>query len=168
MFDLKHYIRDVPDFPKPGILFRDISPLLRERFDETVATLASLVSDREWASVDAVAGIEARGFVLASALAQRQRKGFVPIRKEGKLPPPVVRMAYDLEYGNATLEMSTGRGQLIIVDDVLATGGTMSAAAHLATQAGYRVVALLSLIELNLVSDFQWNELSVRSVVTYT
>lgn len=167
MSELKQYIREIPDFPKPGILFRDISPLLRHHFETTIATLVGLLSDREWAAVDAIAGIEARGFVLASALAQRQGKGFVPIRKEGKLPPPVVRMAYDLEYGNAALEMGMGTGRLVIVDDVLATGGTMSAAAHLATQAGYTVVALLSLIDLKLVQNFTCNGTCVRSIVTY-
>jgi adenine phosphoribosyltransferase len=167
MSDLKQYIRDIPDFPKAGILFRDISPLLRHHFDKVIVTLAGLLSEPEWASVDAIAGIEARGFVLASALAQHQQKGFVPIRKEGKLPPPVVRKAYDLEYGNATLEVAAGEGRLIIVDDVLATGGTMSAAAELATQAGYEVTALVSLIELGLVRDFKWKHLSVRTAIVY-
>ncbi len=167
MFDLKQHIREIPDFPKAGILFRDISPLLRDHFDATIAVLAGLLDEREWASVAAIAGIEARGFVLASALAQRQGKGFVPIRKEGKLPPPVVRLAYDLEYGNAALEMGMGGGELVIVDDVLATGGTMSAAANLATQAGYRVSALVSLIDLDLVQGFRWNDLTVRTAVRY-
>ncbi len=126
-----------------------------------------MLSEPEWRAVDAVAGVEARGFIIASALAHRHSKGFVPIRKEGKLPPPVVRMAYDLEYGNAALEMAAGKGRMIIVDDVLATGGTMSAAANLATQTGYEVIALVSLIDLNLVPGFEWNGMAVRSVVKY-
>lgn len=167
MSELKHYIREIPDFPKPGILFRDISPLLRDHLDATISQLSALLQDDEWRDIDVIAGIEARGFILASVLAARHRKGFVPVRKEGKLPPPVIRTAYDLEYGNAALEMHTGHGRLLIVDDVLATGGTMSAAASLATEAGYEVVALAALIDLQLVLDFRWNAQEVRAVVKY-
>lgn len=167
MSELRQYIREIPDFPQPGILFRDITPLLRDHFVATVSALSALLTDRAWDDVDAVAGVEARGFILASALADRRAKGFVPIRKEGKLPPPVVRIAYDLEYGNAALEMASGTGRLVIVDDVFATGGTMGAAAQLAAQTGYEVVALLSLLDLNLVPDFEWNGMKVRSLVKY-
>ncbi|HQR49678.1 MAG TPA: adenine phosphoribosyltransferase, partial [Steroidobacteraceae bacterium] len=107
MNELKDLIVDVADFPKPGILFRDITPLLRRRFPETVGAVESLFTAAEWDQVDAVAGIESRGFILAAALAERRRKGFVPIRKKGKLPPPVVDVAYDLEYGSGVLEMQT-------------------------------------------------------------
>ena len=122
---LRDLVVEIPDFPKPGILFRDISPLLRSHFDATIGAVESLFSDDEWRATDAVAGIESRGFILAAALADRRGKGFVPIRKKGKLPPPVVDVAYDLEYGSGVLEMQTGRGRLLLIDDVLATGGTL-------------------------------------------
>lgn len=167
MSELRRHIRDIPDFPQPGILFRDISPLLRDHFVATVSALDALLTEGEWNDVHAVAGIEARGFILASALADRRGKGFVPIRKEGKLPPPVVRIAYDLEYGNAALEMASGAGRLVIVDDVFATGGTMGAAAQLAAQTGYEVVALVSLLDLNLAPQFDWSGMKIRSIVKY-
>jgi adenine phosphoribosyltransferase len=167
MLPLQHYIRDIPDFPKPGILFRDITPLLRNHLDETLTQLSALLEEQEWASVDVIAGIEARGFILAAALATRHAKGFVPIRKEGKLPPPVTRLAYELEYGTSALEMQRGQGRLLIVDDVLATGGTMAASAALAHQGGYEIASLIALIDLNLMPDFRWNGRPVRSVVRY-
>jgi adenine phosphoribosyltransferase len=167
MIDLKRHIVDVPDFPRPGILFRDISPLLRTQFDATLAAMDGLFSDHEWQQIDALAGIEARGFVLAAGLAARRRKGFVPIRKQGKLPPPVVSGAYALEYGNAVLEVQSGGGRLALIDDVLATGGTMRAAAELATLAGYRVHGLAALVDLRLAGDFLWHELPLRCVIRY-
>jgi adenine phosphoribosyltransferase len=167
MSSLRKYIRDIPDFPQPGILFRDIVPLLRDHFAQTLAELTALLPATEWHRIDAVAGIEARGFILAAALAAQQRKGFVPIRKAGKLPPPVVQANYDLEYGTSAIEMQSGSGRLLIVDDVLATGGTMQAAAHLADQAGYEVAHLLALIDLNLCPAFSWRELRVRSLIVY-
>jgi adenine phosphoribosyltransferase len=167
MQDLKELVVDVPDFPKPGILFRDISPLLRSRFVETVSAVEALFTEAEWSSADAVAGIESRGFILASALAERRGKGFVPIRKKGKLPPPVVDVAYDLEYGAGILEMQTGKGRLLLIDDVLATGGTLSASASLSEQAGFEVCGLGVLIDLKLVPDFHWRQLVARSVIQY-
>jgi adenine phosphoribosyltransferase len=167
MTDLKRFIVDVPDFPQPGILFRDISPLLRKQFDATLDAMDGLFSEPEWQQLDALAGIEARGFVLAAGLAARRRKGFVPIRKQGKLPPPVVSGAYALEYGNAVLEVQSGGGRLALVDDVLATGGTMRAAAELATLAGFQVRGLAALIDLRLVGDFLWHELPLRCVIRY-
>jgi len=122
MQELKALVNEIPDFPKPGILFRDITPLLRSRFDATIDALEELFTEAEWASVDAVAGIESRGFILAAALAERRHKGFVAIRKKGKLPPPVVDVSYDLEYGSGVLEMQTGRGGLLLIDDVARHG----------------------------------------------
>jgi adenine phosphoribosyltransferase len=167
MIDLKQHVRDVPDFPRAGILFRDIAPLLRHHFEPVVDALSALLTASQWQQVDAVAGIESRGFILAAALALRHRKGFVPIRKQGKLPPPVVCAPYALEYGTGVLEMQAGSGNIVIVDDVLATGGTLAAAASLASQAGYLVAELLVLIDLNLVPGFRWQALPARSVLQY-
>jgi adenine phosphoribosyltransferase len=167
MDSLRPYIREIPDFPKPGILFRDISPLLRDHLALTLDHMSALLTESEWERVDAIAGIEARGFILAAALATRQRKGFVPIRKAGKLPPPVVQESYDLEYGSGTLEAQPGSGTLLIVDDVLATGGTINAAATLAVSAGYKVAGLTCLIDLNLMPDFRWRDQTVRAALRY-
>ena len=167
MVELECHVVAIPDFPRPGILFRDIGPLLRHHFEVTLAALEYLVPAEEWAELDALAGIESRGFILAAALATRHRKGFVLIRKKGKLPPPVVAAAYELEYGTGVLEMQPGNGRLLLVDDVLATGGTMRAAAELSRVAGYDVRGLLALIDLKLVPDFRWQEYPLRSVIQY-
>jgi adenine phosphoribosyltransferase len=167
MPDLKNAIRDVPDFPRPGILFRDIAPLLRDRFEDTLRALDALLRDEEWDEIDALAGVESRGFILGAALATRRRKGFVLVRKQGKLPPPVVDVAYDLEYGSGVLEMQRGNGRVVLVDDVLATGGTMTAAADLCERAGYQLKALLALIDLKIVPDYSWRNLRVRSCIEY-
>lgn len=167
MSDLKSLIRDVPGFPKPGILFRDICPLLRSHFSESIVAMDALFTEAEWQSVDAVSGIESRGFILAAAMAQRRGKGFVPIRKQGKLPPPVVDVPYALEYGTGVLEMQRGEGRLLLVDDVLATGGTLAASVTLARTAGYDVCALGVLVDLQLVKDFQPDGLTCRKVITY-
>jgi adenine phosphoribosyltransferase len=167
MTDLKSAIRDVPDFPSPGILFRDIAPLLRDHFEDTIRALDGLLSDDEWRETEAVAGIESRGFILGAAVAARRGKGFVLVRKKGKLPPPVVDVSYDLEYGSGVLEMQRGRGRLLLVDDVLATGGTLSAAANLCERAGYQVKALAVLIDLHLVAAYSWQGLQARASVHY-
>lgn len=167
MTDLKQFIRDVADFPSPGIIFRDIAPLLRSHFGPTIEAMSSLLNAEEWGRIDAVAGIESRGFMLSSALALRHGKGFVPIRKKGKLPPPVVSIPYQLEYGEGVLEMQQGNGRLLLIDDVLATGGTLGAAADLCLLAGYQVDALAVLIDLNLIKDFRWEGQSARTVIRY-
>jgi adenine phosphoribosyltransferase len=167
MSELKSQIRNVPDFPKPGILFRDIAPLLRDHFTATINALSGLLNTADWSSIDAVAGIESRGFILAAALAERHRKGFVPIRKQGKLPPPVVSAPYALEYGSGVLEIQQGQGRLLLVDDVLATGGTLQASATLSELAGYEVAHLMVLIDLKLVPDFHWRSHPVQAVIQY-
>jgi adenine phosphoribosyltransferase len=167
MHPLARHIVDVPDFPKAGILFRDITPLLRSHFGEAVAALESLWSAREWSEADAVAGIESRGFILAAALAESRGKGFVPIRKKGKLPPPVVERHYALEYGAGVLEMQRGEGRLLLVDDVLATGGTLAASAALATDAGFSVLHAGVLIDLGIAKDFRCLGETPRAVIRY-
>jgi adenine phosphoribosyltransferase len=141
-------LRDVPDFPEPGILFKDITPLLADAaaFAAVVRDLAAVAPD-----VDIVAGVEARGFLLAGAIAAELGCGLVPVRKVGKLPPPTMRAAYELEYGSAEIEVPVGvldGKRVLLVDDVLATGGTMRAAADLISQAGATVTALAVILEL--------------------
>jgi adenine phosphoribosyltransferase len=165
--ELKAAIRDVQDFPKPGVLFRDISPLLKSHFAATIEALDGLLTEVEWRAIDAVAGIESRGFILGAALALRRGKGFVLVRKQGKLPPPVVEVSYALEYGSGVLEMQKGQGRVLLIDDVLATGGTLSASADLCVRAGYAVAALAVLIDLKLVVDYRWRDLPLRAVVSY-
>lgn len=167
MTNLRQYIRDVPDFPQAGIVFRDIAPLLRDHFAATLDALTAALPRERWSNADAIAGIESRGFILAAALAALHGKGFVPIRKKGKLPPPVVDRAYSLEYGTGVLEMQRGSGNLIIVDDVLATGGTMRAAADLCADAGYAVHSLIALIDLRLVPAVEWRGQRVTCVISY-
>jgi adenine phosphoribosyltransferase len=167
MQELKDLVAEVPDFPKPGILFRDISPLLRLRFRETIAAVDAMFSGQEWREIDVVAGIESRGFILASALADRRGKGFVPIRKKGKLPPPVIDIAYDLEYGTGVLEMQMGQGRLLLIDDVLATGGTLLASAALSRQAGFTMCGVGVLIDLGMAPGFRCEQHEARCVLQY-
>src|SRR3984885_1256109 len=167
MIDLKRAIASVPDFPRPGILFRDISPLLRDHFEATMAAMDALLGEAEWNEIDALAGIESRGFILGAALAIRRGKGFVLVRKQGKLPPPVVDVAYALEYGSGVLELQRGGGRLLLIDDVVATGGTMAAAAKLARPAGFGGRGFAALLDLRLTGEFRWGEMALRAVRRY-
>jgi adenine phosphoribosyltransferase len=148
---LTSLIRDIPDFPAPGVVFRDITPLLADG-DAWRATVEHLAALHGEAPVDLVVGIEARGFVLGAAVAYRLGVGFVPMRKPNKLPHDTHRVTYSLEYGEDTLEMHTDAVQpgerVLVVDDVLATGGTAAAAVQLVRDAGAAVTGLTVLIEL--------------------
>lgn len=145
------HLRDVPDFPLPGVLFKDITPLLAD-----AATFASVIDGlaghaSELGRIDLVAGVEARGFLFAGALATRLGCGVVAVRKAGKLPPPTVRASYELEYGTAEIEVPVGvldDRRVLLVDDVLATGGTLRATAELLERAGGTVVGVSVVVEL--------------------
>ncbi len=146
------FIRDVPDYPKPGVLFKDITPLLADpaAFGATIDALLASVADA--GPYDKVAGIEARGFILAAPVAVRTAAGFVAVRKAGKLPGDTLTASYDLEYGSAVLEVKPDAlragDRVLVVDDVLATGGTVEAAARLLERAGATVAAVVVLMEI--------------------
>ncbi len=149
--DLNRYIRDIPDFPKPGILFKDITPLLADpdAFEYAISKLAAHYST---AKIDAIAAVEARGFLFAAPLALQLRVPLIPLRKPGKLPYRTYSLKYELEYGEAELHMhidgiAPGAG-VLMVDDLLATGGTMAAGCQLVEQAGGTVLGCAFLVEL--------------------
>jgi adenine phosphoribosyltransferase len=149
---LNALVRTVPDFPKPGILFYDITTLLKDKtgFARLIDAFAGHYIERK---VDLVLGIEARGFIFGPALAYRLNAGFVPVRKPGKLPAETVRITYDLEYGSDALEIHRDAIQpgqrVVLVDDLLATGGTMEATVKLARQLGGEIVGLAFAVELD-------------------
>jgi len=162
-------IRDVPDYPKPGIVFKDINPLLADGrvFGAVVESLAERYAGR----IDVVAGIEARGFVLGAPLAVRLGIGFVPVRKAGKLPGDLLQASYDLEYGSASIEVQhdgfAPGARAVVVDDVLATGGTAASTCELVERAGAVVVEVAVLMELGFLSGRgRLADRVVHSVVT--
>lgn len=146
---LRRLIRDIPDYPQPGVIFKDITPLLADAAG-FAATVTALSSGHD--TIDKVVGIEARGFILAAPVACRLGVGFVPVRKSGKLPGQTHAETYQLEYGTATVEVHvdafTAGDRVLMIDDVLATGGTAAATAQLISRAGAEVVSLGVLIEL--------------------
>lgn len=152
---VRRLIRDVPDFPKPGILFKDITPLVRDPagFKTTIDLLAAPFA---CAGVTAVAGMESRGFIFGVPVAERLGVGFVPIRKPGKLPAAKVREEYSLEYGTDALEMHADAvgpaDRVLVVDDLLATGGTAAAAVRMLRRAGATIVGLAVVVELDFLS----------------
>jgi adenine phosphoribosyltransferase len=150
---LRARIRDVVDYPQPGIVFKDITPLLADSA-AFAAVVAALAAGHE--GVTKVAGIEARGFILAAPVALALRAGFVPVRKEGKLPAQTYAESYELEYGTATLEVHTdafdASDRVLIVDDVLATGGTAAATAELIRRTGAEVAGIMVLLELEFLT----------------
>jgi adenine phosphoribosyltransferase len=162
--DFKDYIDDVQDFPHEGILFRDIQPLLEdsEAFYDAIYAMGELVNMEE---VDYFVGIESRGFIFASALASINLKGFKMIRKEGKLPNTndvLHAVEYDLEYGKDMIEMKPGKGKVVIVDDVYATGGTMFAAELLCEMAGYEILDKICLVDIGIKKGHD-----VKCLITY-
>lgn len=166
MHSFESHIRNIPDFPKPGVMFKDISPLLRDRFSEVIEAMSQGI---DWNQVDSVVGIESRGFILGAAMAQLQGKGFIPMRKKGKLPPPVISETYSLEYGTDTLELlqAEAPGRIVLVDDVLATGGTLRAAMNLCRKNNFEVVSMSLLINLTFLNKFKEEGLPVNSVLNY-
>ncbi len=168
--DLKQHIRGVPDFPKPGILFYDISTLLAhaEAWRETVGRLADLIRPYK---PDLLAGVESRGFLLTAPLAVELGLGFVMVRKRGKLPGKTIAHNYDLEYGSDQLEIQADavqQGQrVVLLDDLLATGGTMVAAIELLRKVGADVVAAACVIELAFLEGSRRIDVPVHSVLSY-
>src|SRR5581483_3630746 len=161
-------VRDIPDYPQPGVVFKDITPLLAdgEAFSAVVDALAA-----EFGPVDKVAGIEARGFILAAPVALRLGAGFVPIRKKGKLPGATLAQEYQLEYGSATVEVLADAfdpaERVLVIDDVLATGGTARATADLVRRAGAQVTGLAVLLELSFLGGRdRLADLPVSALVT--
>ena len=169
--DLEHAIRNVPDFPKPGIQFKDITPVLEN--PRLFAGCIDLLTDRiKPGSVDTVVGIDARGFIFAAAAALKLGAGFVPVRKKGKLPYSTYEQSYDLEYGSNTIAIHTDAvkpgGRVLLIDDLLATGGTAAAAAALLQRVGADIVAINFLIELRFLDGRQkLPGLPVHSLVVY-
>ncbi len=166
MNQFEDFITNIPDFPQKGVTFKDVSPLLKFKFSEVISELEKQI---DWTGVQYVAGIESRGFILASALAAKKSLGFVPIRKKGKLPPPTISESYGLEYGSDTLEIhpSKEKGPLVILDDVLATGGTLKASLSLCKKAGYDVQDIAVLINLKFLNRLDEEGIKVKSLLTY-
>lgn len=167
---IKHVIRDVPDFPKPGILFKDITPIMEDPglCEDITAHLAATWS-RE--GLSAVVGIESRGFFWGFGLAQKLNVPFVPVRKAGKLPAKTIGLEYDLEYGSATIEIHADaikQGQRILLhDDLLATGGTAKAAGKLIKKTGGEVAGYSFLIELSFLNGRNQLDEPVKTIVSY-
>ncbi len=169
--DLRAAIRDVPDFPKPGIIFKDITPILGngDLFQTSIRLLAETAHGSH---IDKVAGIDARGFIFAAAVADRLKAGFVPIRKKGKLPWRTKEEAYSLEYGEASVEIHQDAvhpgEKILLVDDLLATGGTAAAAVRLLDQLEAEIVSVSFLIELAFLNGREkLGEHNITSIISY-
>ena len=171
MKELKDYVRSIPDFPEPGIIFRDVTSVLQEAEGFKLA-IDSMIKLLDGVEFDVIAGAESRGFILGAPIAYAMGKPFVLIRKKGKLPCETIEQTYDLEYGTATIEMhrdSIKPGQkVVLVDDLIATGGTMEAAARLVEELGGKVVKIIFLIELaGLKGREKLAKYDVASVICY-
>jgi adenine phosphoribosyltransferase len=167
---VKAAIRDVPDFPKPGILFKDITPVLADPrlFGDVCNWFAGQFAGQR---VDRIVGMESRGFIFGAPVAPRLHAGFVPARKPGKLPADTVSVSYDLEYGSATLEIHRDAirpgDQVVVCDDLLATGGTAKATVDLVRQLGGEVLACVFLVELDFLGGRALLDVPVTSLVRY-
>jgi adenine phosphoribosyltransferase len=168
--DLRRYVRDIPDFPKPGILFRDVTPLLLEP-KALAAAVEAMSEPFRGARIDRVLGAESRGFIFGAPVALALGAGFALVRKVGRLPYETFQASYALEYGEDTVEMhvdAVSRGQrVLIVDDLIATGGTANAAVRLARAAGGEVVGASFLIELTALGGVRALDVPCRSVLRY-
>ena len=167
---LRERVRDIRDYPKPGIVFKDITPLLADHV-AFAGVVDAVVSHHGRGTLDKVVGIEARGFILAAPIAYHFGAGFVPVRKQGKLPGETLAASYDLEYGTATLEVHSDAfapaDRVLIVDDVLATGGTVAATADLVRRAGAEVVGVSVLLELEFLRGRErLRDLDVQALLT--
>ncbi len=169
--DLRALIREVPDFPKPGIRFYDITTLLKEpdAFRAVIDEMAAQVGDT---TVDIVVGMESRGFIFSAPLAYKLNAGFVPVRKLGKLPAETIEVEYELEYGTATLEIHSdaiGKGQrVLIVDDLLATGGTVMGTIELVRRLGGEIAGLSFMVELSALNGREkLDEFDIHALLTY-
>lgn len=169
--DIERAIRTIPDFPKPGIQFKDITPLLADAklFSSSIDLLTKGFKP---GSVDAVVGIDARGFIFAAAAAIKLQAGFVPVRKKGKLPFQTIEQTYDLEYGTSTIAVHTDAlkagSRVLLIDDLLATGGTAAAAAALVQRLGAQILEISFLIELGFLGGRQkLQQYPIRSLVVY-
>ncbi len=171
MKKIEEYVRSIPDFPEPGIIFRDITSVLQDA-DGLQLAIDSMIKLLDGVDYDAVAGTESRGFIFGVPIAYEMHKPFVPVRKKGKLPCETISQSYDLEYGQATIEMhkdSIKPGQkVVLVDDLIATGGTIEAAIKLVEQLGGEVVKVIFLMELaGLKGRERLKDYDVASVITY-
>jgi len=169
--DLKKHIRDVADWPKKGIMFRDITPLLADP-DAFSAAVGKLCEGFNGKGIEYVAAVEARGFIFGSAVAEKLGAGFVPIRKTGKLPYETESVTYDLEYGTDTLEVhkdAVRKGaKVLMVDDLLATGGTMAAASELIEKIGGKIEAIVFLVELcGLKGREKLTDYNIKTILSY-
>lgn len=167
---IQERIRDIPDYPKAGVVFKDITPLLADHV-AFAGVVDSIVNHHGRGTIDKIVGIEARGFILAAPVAYHFGAGFVPVRKKGKLPAATHEQTYDLEYGNETIEIHADAlepgDRVLIVDDVLATGGTAAAAAELVRRGGGDIVGLSVLLELSFLRGRdKLGNLDVHSLVT--
>jgi adenine phosphoribosyltransferase len=167
--ELEKYIDTIEDFPIKGVKFKDIGPMLAFKFPELIFELEKLISDINF---DLIIGIESRGFILGAALAQALGKGFVPVRKKGKLPPPTKSISYQLEYGQDTLEIRESEHfqgkKVLIVDDVIATGGTLKATSELCQLSELQVVGALALIDLTFLHENNLlKDITVKSLFEY-